>query len=144
MQFSHETIVAMLAALLGFMGGLIPSISSALKNRSDAHISAKKTDLDALRIIIDEMQEDRERVKKDRKDEQERYEKRLILLENGSVEKDRVIDALQETVQELSNDKSCLEEDVSTLATYIDNLTDIMKAHDIPVPARPKLKCNHD
>lgn len=143
MLFSHETIVAMLAALLGFMGGLIPSVSLALKNRAEAQITAKKSDLDALRTIIDEMREDREHVKKDRKDEQERYEKRLVLLESGSVEKDRIIDDLQAKVSMLTEEKACLEEDISTLAGYVDELTEIMNRHNIPAPERPKLKCNH-
>lgn len=144
MQFSHETIVAMLAAVLGFLGGLIPSISLALKNRAEAQVTAKKTDLDALRIIIDEMREDREQVKKDRDDERTRYEKRLSLLEAGSTEKDCVIADLQKKVDVLNDEKICLEEDMSTLAEYIDNLIGIMNRHDIPAPERPKLKCNHD
>lgn len=133
---TETAIVAIVSALFGFLGGLVPSVSSALKSRADAKLGAKQVDLDHLRIIIDELQEEIERRKKDQEAERAALEARIVVLETDCTTKDQRIGELEAKLTHLLEERNGLEKKVAALTTYIDLLTKIMQQHNIPVPER--------
>jgi len=135
---SETAVVAIVSALFGLIGGLATSVPSALKLRAEAKLAAKQSDLDHLRAVIDELQEEIERRKKDRAEERKILEARIQALEDNCDEKDRLIGELETQIHQLTEERSQLEARISALVRYIDLLTEVMQSHNIPVPERKR------
>jgi chromosome segregation ATPase len=130
-----------IGALVGLVSGLAPHVIAAYKARKDHELAAKKSDLDSLTLIIDELREEIERQKKERAGQAKvaaEQEARIKSLEDDCDEKNRIIGQLETQVAGLIREREELETRVSSMAEYIETLIAIMRSHNIPVPERKR------
>jgi chromosome segregation ATPase len=128
-----------IGALVGLVSGLAPHVIAAYKARKDHELAAKKSDLDTLTLIIDELREEIERQKKERAGQARvaaEQEARIKSLEDDCDEKNRLIGQLETQVAGLIREREELESRIASMAEYIELLIATMREYNIPVPDR--------
>jgi chromosome segregation ATPase len=151
-MLSENLLIGLIGALCGLLGGLASHFVTALKHRGEQKIAAKQSDLDALRAIIDEHQEEIQRLKAERAEAWKKLEKeqaaytktaaqqeaRILALEQDCETKNKLINSLEKKIAGLIEERDELRTQVTEMVDYIEILIGVMRAHNIPVPERTR------